>query len=305
MSHHRRRRRDELLVDFVSIHSAHVWKPGPRVLAVRSSPSLIQASKELLGMTTMTIKDNANPIIHDVSRDASASSWESLFLEDELANHSGDTPANRAIRQALSDCSTTTTTGERRPQEPVRSIIRRAPFPWSTAAAVIVEHHRHQTKPDEKRGRKAENEDNKQTHVEATEKERDPLSADEVFAYICNIQDPEHPLTLEQLGVVSVDQIDVSTPPYIRVRFTPTIPHCSMATLIGLSMTVKLIRSVPTTCKVTVTIEPGTHNSELSINKQLADKERVCAALENKHLLGIVNKCIAEGLKVTTTTSHQ
>jgi metal-sulfur cluster biosynthetic enzyme len=244
----------------------------------------------------MTIKDNANPIIHDVARDAS--SWESL-LEEELANHSGDTPANRAIRQALYDCSATATTGGER--RPVRSIIRRAPFPWATAAAAFVIEHRHQPK----RG-KEEKEDNKQTHhVEETENKSDPLSADEVFAYICNIQDPEHPLTLEQLGVVSVDQIDVSTPPYIRVRFTPTIPHCSMATLIGLSMTVKLIRSVPTTCKVTVTIEPGTHNSESSINKQLADKERVCAALENKHLLGIVNKCIAEGLKVTTTATSQ
>jgi metal-sulfur cluster biosynthetic enzyme len=292
------------LVDFVLLHWTHVWKPGPR--AGGTSFHLIQAIS-LPGMTTttMTIKDNANPIIHDVSRDASASScWESL-LEEELSNHSaGDTPANRAIRQALSDCSTTATTAGN--TRSVRSIPRRAPFPWATtAAAVVDEHHRqHQPKLDEKRGRKTEKEDNEPNNVE-TEKERDPLSADEVFAYICNIQDPEHPLTLEQLGVVSVDQIDVSTPPYIRVRFTPTIPHCSMATLIGLSMTVKLIRSVPTTCKVTVTIEPGTHNSESSINKQLADKERVCAALENKHLLGIVNKCIAEGLKTSTTTSHQ
>jgi metal-sulfur cluster biosynthetic enzyme len=253
-------------------------------------------------VTTMTIKDNANPIIHDVSRDASASTWESL-LEDELANNNsgGDTPANRAIRQALSD-STTTTTTTGAEQRPIRSVApRRAPFPWSTAAAAVVaEHHRrHQPKQGEKRGTEEKEEDKNEP------KYGDPLSADEIFAYVRNIQDPEHPLTLEQLGVVSREQIDVSTPPYVRIRFTPTIPHCSMATLIGLSITVKLLRSVPTKCKVFVKIEPGTHNSESSINKQLADKERVCAALENKHLLGIVNKCIAEGLKTTTTTTSQ
>ena len=31
-----------------------------------------------------------------------------------------------------------------------------------------------------------------------------------------------------------------------------------------------------------------------SVNKQLDDKERVAAALENNHLLTVVNKCIAD-----------
>ena len=31
----------------------------------------------------------------------------------------------------------------------------------------------------------------------------------------------------------------------VSVLFTPTIPHCSMATLIGLSIRVKLLRSLP------------------------------------------------------------
>jgi hypothetical protein len=76
----------------------------------------------------------------------------------------------------------------------------------------------------------------------------------------------------------------------------PTIPHCSQATLIGLSIQVKLMRSLPKRFKIKVYIEPGTHNTEDAVNKQLADKERVAAALENTHLLGIVNKCIREGM---------
>lgn len=36
----------------------------------------------------------------------------------------------------------------------------------------------------------------------------------------------------------------------VAVQFTPTIPHCSMATLIGLSIKVKLLRSLPRRFKV-------------------------------------------------------
>lgn len=141
--------------------------------------------------------------------------------------------------------------------------------------------------------------------------ERDEITSEEVFDIIRNIQDPEHPLTLEQLNVVRIDMVDVvdlsvgtvnnsgkrrfST---VHVHFCPTIPHCSMATLIGLSISVKLLRSLSPRFKVKVQIEPGTHVSEHAINKQLADKERVRAALENDHLLGVVNRCIAGGMKM-------
>ena len=149
---------------------------------------------------------------------------------------------------------------------------------------------------------------------------RDAIDADEIFEIIRNIQDPEHPLTLEQLGVVSRNQIDIEDDvdnnnnpddaslgtSKLDVRFTPTIPHCSMATMIGLCIRVKLLRSLPPSgrFKVTVRIEPGTHNSESSVNKQLADKERVCAALENKHLLGVVNKCIKQGMNSSSQNQH-
>jgi hypothetical protein len=39
--------------------------------------------------------------------------------------------------------------------------------------------------------------------------QRDAVDAEEIFDIIKNIQDPEHPLTLEQLGVVSRNQIQV------------------------------------------------------------------------------------------------
>ena len=132
---------------------------------------------------------------------------------------------------------------------------------------------------------------------------REKFTADEIFDIIRTIQDPEHPLTLAQLNVVNRHHIEVQDNyPHVslvHVRFTPTIPHCSMATLIGLCIRVKLLRSLPTRFKVKVTIQPGTHASEAAVGKQLADKERVCAALENQHLLGVVNKCIGDGMNLS------
>ena len=105
---------------------------------------------------------------------------------------------------------------------------------------------------------------------------------------------PEHPLSLEQLNVASLDLISVDdAASTVDVRFTPTIPHCSMATLIGLCIRVKLLRALPPRFKTRVSITAGTHSLEDSINKQLADKERVAAALENGTLAGVIAQCFA------------
>ncbi|KAM8707617.1 hypothetical protein ACLKA7_014706 [Drosophila subpalustris] len=132
------------------------------------------------------------------------------------------------------------------------------------------------------------------TANEEDESVADPFDKREIFDLIRNINDPEHPLTLEELHVVQEELISISDKQNkVHINFTPTIPHCSMATLIGLSIRVKLLRSLPPRFKVTVEITPGTHASEFAVNKQLADKERVAAALENKHLAEVINQCIA------------
>ncbi|KAM7100560.1 cytosolic iron-sulfur assembly component 2B isoform X2 [Mycteria americana] len=110
----------------------------------------------------------------------------------------------------------------------------------------------------------------------------DSIDDREIFDLIRSINDPEHPLTLEELNVVEQVRVKVNdAESTVAVEFTPTIPHCSMATLIGLSI------------KLDVHITPGTHASEHAVNKQLADKERVAAALENSHLLEVVNQCLS------------
>ncbi|RKP39539.1 hypothetical protein BJ085DRAFT_42442 [Dimargaris cristalligena] len=132
------------------------------------------------------------------------------------------------------------------------------------------------------------------TETEQDEDCRDDFDSQEIFDLIRNINDPEHPLTLEQLNVTQCNHIAVDdSANYIRVEFTPTIPHCSMATLIGLCIRVRLLRSLPERFKIDIRVREGTHQSENAVNKQLNDKERVAAALENKHLLEVVNQCLA------------
>ncbi|KAI8984037.1 hypothetical protein BDF20DRAFT_796732, partial [Mycotypha africana] len=122
----------------------------------------------------------------------------------------------------------------------------------------------------------------------------DPIDEQEVFDLVRSISDPEHPLTLEQLNVLQFDHVEVDNDNNkVLIEFTPTIPHCSMATLIGLCIRVRLLRSLPDRFKVDIRVRKGTHQSEHAVNKQLNDKERVAAALENTHLLEVVNQCLS------------
>ncbi|KAI9125417.1 hypothetical protein K1719_004033 [Acacia pycnantha] len=108
------------------------------------------------------------------------------------------------------------------------------------------------------------------------------------------IKDPEHPYSLEELKVINEDAIEVDDQhSYVRVTFTPTVEHCSMATVIGLCLRVKLMRSLPSRYKVDIRVAPGSHSTEAAVNKQLNDKERVAAALENPNLLDMVDECLA------------
>ncbi|ODN97338.1 hypothetical protein L198_03901 [Cryptococcus wingfieldii CBS 7118] len=122
--------------------------------------------------------------------------------------------------------------------------------------------------------------------------EREEIDAEEVYDLLRSITDPEHPVSLEQLRVVNQEDIQVAGN-RVLVFLTPTIPHCSMSTLIGLSLRVRLLRALPPRYRVDIRIKSGTHQSEHAVNKQLNDKERVQAALENKHLLSVVEGCLA------------
>jgi len=90
----------------------------------------------------------------------------------------------------------------------------------------------------------------------------EPFSSPCSLDLIRSISDPEHrSMTLEQLAVVSAPQITVA-PSHVSIEFTPTVPHCGMSTLIGLSIRVRLLRALPTRFKVDIRVKPGSHQSE-------------------------------------------
>ncbi|CAL9053392.1 protein AE7-like 1 [Musa acuminata AAA Group] len=121
----------------------------------------------------------------------------------------------------------------------------------------------------------------------------DALDALDVFDSVRDIKDPEHPYSLEQLSVLSEESIAVDEKlGRIKITFTPTVKHCSMATVIGLCLRVKLIQSFPPHFKVDINVSPGSLADEEAVNKLLNDKERVCAALENPSLRQLVDECL-------------
>lgn len=130
--------------------------------------------------------------------------------------------------------------------------------------------------------------------------------ADVVFDVVRDIRDPEHDHSLEALSVVDHSSVRVMQPPndapgygIVTVTFTPTVPHCSMASVIGLSIKAKLDRTRVLVdghgehyYKLRVICDEAAHATAESINKQLADKERVSAAFENPTILGLLETCI-------------
>lgn len=122
----------------------------------------------------------------------------------------------------------------------------------------------------------------------------EPLSVAEVFALISCIRDPEHPsMTLGELKVVEAAGIEVDDAGnYVRVVYVPTTPNCSMGNILGLSVRVKLMRCLPLRFTVDVLCKEGAHDSWEELNKQLNDKERVLAALNNPHIFRLIHQMI-------------
>jgi metal-sulfur cluster biosynthetic enzyme len=78
----------------------------------------------------------------------------------------------------------------------------------------------------------------------------------------------------------------------VLVEITPTITHCSLATVIGLGIRVRLEQCMPPNYRIDVRIKENTHAQDDQVNKQLADKERVAAAMENDTLRGVLDKML-------------
>jgi metal-sulfur cluster biosynthetic enzyme len=126
------------------------------------------------------------------------------------------------------------------------------------------------------------------------------IDEQEIYDLISTIADPEHPLSLGSLAVVNLPDIHILPPASplsaistVLVEITPTITHCSLATVIGLGVRVRLEQALPPRYRIDVRIKKGTHSTDEAVNKQLGDKERVAAALENGTLMGVLRKMLS------------
>ena len=126
----------------------------------------------------------------------------------------------------------------------------------------------------------------------------EPIDEQEIYDLIAPIADPEHPLTLGSLSVVNLPDISLaplfpgSPLTVVTVLITPTITHCSLATVIGLGVRVRLEQALPPRFRVDVRIKDGSHSTGDQVNRQLGDKERVAAALENGTLVGVIRNML-------------
>jgi metal-sulfur cluster biosynthetic enzyme len=114
------------------------------------------------------------------------------------------------------------------------------------------------------------------------------------------IQDPEHPNSLASLAVVNLPDIFITTPSSptsristVTVLLTPTTAHCSLGTVIGLAVRVRLENALPPRFRIDVRLKEGTHTTADAVNKQLGDKERVAAAMENGTLVGVIRNMLS------------
>ena len=156
-------------------------------------------------MLSGAVKENANPVVHKVQENRKQGRKKPQYLQrlNFVEDDDGDLPLarkhdwavehtaeDRAIFLALTDVAAASPSNV--------SLLRKAglTIPTSTGNALLTPNFVPRRSLQEKLA------------VEGPGK-RDEIDVDEVFMIIRNIQDPEHPLTLEQLNVVNRDHIDV------------------------------------------------------------------------------------------------
>ncbi|KAL9654378.1 hypothetical protein ABK040_010405 [Willaertia magna] len=119
----------------------------------------------------------------------------------------------------------------------------------------------------------------------------------DIFEAISDIKDPEHPYSLEELKIVNENSVSIHTHSnfeIIKITFTPTVKHCSLVSHISLCIRERLKRRFGKlrNYKIEIYLTEGSHNEEEKLNKQMNDKERVTAALENPLIMELINQCV-------------
>ena len=135
-----------------------------------------------------------------------------------------------------------------------------------------------------------------------THSDLNELDSVDIFEAIRDIKDPEHPCTLEELNVIGEASVLIrpveahGMKKQILIEITPTVKHCSLVTDISLCILTRLRRmfgeQLLNNYKIDLKVASGSHENEADVIKQINDKERVAAALENPLIMQVVENCI-------------
>ena len=129
---------------------------------------------------------------------------------------------------------------------------------------------------------------NERQKLENDDNIEDKVDIYEVFEIIRNITDPEHPYNLEELNIISLEDISVDNDNrLITVYFTPTIANCGFASFIGLSIKKKLLNFISPKYNIDVLIKEPKNENDKNLNKQMNDKERLEASNLNEKLVDL------------------
>jgi hypothetical protein len=129
-----------------------------------------------------------------------------------------------------------------------------------------------------------------------------------ILGQLCDIIDPEYPIDLVCLEVLILEAIEIVPKPSSRITihtiyFFPTYGQCKLAPLLGISINLTLFQKSTINQLVSmynpkwlmnfkITIDKQYHTAAENITKQLNDKERLSAALENNAIRLSVLRCM-------------
>ena len=115
------------------------------------------------------------------------------------------------------------------------------------------------------------------------------MDKSEVLAVLQKVNDPEHPVSVVDMEIVTEDDIKIGSEK-VDVEFTPTVPFCPMGGAIGVIIKYALEKELGVPAQVRV--KAGKHVQEKALNETLGDPDRYEEAKAKFLEAGLMEHCI-------------
>ncbi len=112
---------------------------------------------------------------------------------------------------------------------------------------------------------------------------------EDVLRVLRNVNDPEHPVSILDLDIVTENDIEVDDD-HVEVQFAPTVPFCPMGGAIGIVIKYALEKELGLEAEVKV--KPGAHVQEEMLNQTINDPESYQETLDRLRNSGLLDRCL-------------